>query len=152
MSAPIRAVIRWFCLLLVCLPGLAWSHALHYSVDEAEAAVVVSLDFGHGEPPSDASYALFRPAQSDAFQTGRSDATGRIAFVPDQAGEWRLQVTTEDGHGLELRIEVDEAAQVMHVAGPGLGHWAAFGAGIGYLFGVAGLLIVWRRWQAGRTQ
>jgi hypothetical protein len=54
-------------------------------------------------------------------------------------------VTTEDGHGLEVRVRVDEALEVTEVDGPAQAGIMNIVAGVGYLLGLAGLLALWRQ-------
>ncbi len=129
--------------LLLLGASPASGHDLRYRVEHGEA-VHVQLAFPHGESPVHEAYEIFPPDSEIPFQTGRSDARGRISFIPDRPGEWRVRITTEDGHGLQLRITVDEAARVEAVSGPGLGRAAGLTAGLGYLAGLTGLWLWWR--------
>jgi len=50
---------------------------------------------------------VFSPADAKIpWQKGRTDRGGWVAFVPDSPGQWRVRVTDETGHGLDLRVEV----------------------------------------------
>ncbi|MCC5812147.1 MAG: hypothetical protein JJU06_17455 [Ectothiorhodospiraceae bacterium] len=144
-------MMRWLGLLVVlglCSPGVL-AHDIQYRV-QAGQALVVELDFPYGDPPIYESYEVFRPEESVAFQVGRTDGLGRVTLVPDRPGDWRLRVTTDDGHGLELTLAVDAQAQLEEVHGPGLPRLAAVLAGVGYLLGLGGLLLFWRhRHRAG---
>jgi nickel transport protein len=128
---------------LLLISFAAHGHRMDHVVSQDEA-MVVSLSFGHGHPPSHETFRIYAPDQDVAFQNGRTDAFGRLSFLPDRPGTWRVVVSTDDGHGLELAIDVDESMTVMEVISPGHTHWGLVVAGIGYLFGVAGLLVLWR--------
>ena len=66
-------------------------------------ATVVTSSHPFGAPPIFQPYRVHAPGSDVAFQTGRSDELGRVSFVPDRAGEWRIVVSTEDGHGAAPR-------------------------------------------------
>ena len=132
------------CLVLAfAMVGNAQAHRMDQAVSQDEA-MVVSLSFAYGHPPSYESYRIFAPGQEVAFQTGRTDALGRLSFLPDRPGAWRVVVSTDDGHGVEMTIDVDESMTITEVTAPGHTHWAGVLAGIGYLLGLAGLLVLWR--------
>ena len=117
----------WVLILLLC--GLASAHTVDYQID-GKQAVVATVRLGE-EPASYSEYELFAPDSPETpFQLGRSDALGRIAFVPDKPGLWKLKVSADSQHGLhgtEMEIRVDEAmiAQIEPGAGGqahGAGH------------------------------
>ncbi|MDT8408062.1 MAG: hypothetical protein RQ741_00555 [Wenzhouxiangellaceae bacterium] len=110
-----------------------------------DQAVVVALSLGHGEPADDAGYRILAPDPGGTFQTGRSDARGRVTFLPDRPGRWRVMLTNDDGHGVEVKIDIDDQIQLSGVAGPAQGGFGTALAAAGYLLGLAGALILWRR-------
>ncbi len=131
-------------LCLILASSLAWSHSMHHEVSTAEARVL-TLSYTFGQQPVFEPYQIFAPDSDVPFQTGRTDAQGRVSFLPDRPGRWRVLVTTEDGHGIEVRIRVDEGLQVTAIEGPGAGGLAMTLAGVGYLLGLGGLLVLWRQ-------
>jgi hypothetical protein len=83
-----------------------------------------------------------------AAQVGRTDRNGRIVFVPDRPGTWRVRAFSEDGHG------VDETVAVDAVAGPRRGSPAdrtsRIIAGLGIILGLfGGIALFYRRRGAG---
>lgn len=134
---------RW--LLAACglmALGAAPAHELEYEVERTDA-VIVDLSLSHGA--QSVPYELYAPGGETPHQVGRSDAEGRVAFRPEEPGTWRLEVATEDGHGLKAEIEVDETGAVSGGEGEGSSRWLAVGAGLGYLLGFAGLLFGWQQ-------
>jgi nickel transport protein len=83
--------------------GVAQAHELHHSISQGEA-VVVTVEHDEGDPFSNETYELYRPGEDTPFQTGRTDALGRIIFVPNVDGEWRVRAFSEDGHGLDIKV------------------------------------------------
>ncbi len=76
----------------------------------AEPAVALEFFYSTGEPMSYREARVFSPADEKfAHQTGRTDAAGRFAFVPDAAGTWRAVVRDEEGHQATAEITVTEA-------------------------------------------
>lgn len=136
--------------ILCLLAPVAHGHALLHEVLDAEA-VIVRLAFPGGDSPWFEPYEVFAPGDETAFQSGRVNARGEVAFRPDRPGSWRLRVFSEDGHGAMITLEVDEAGELVSVQGrhgDAHGHWPRVFAGLGYLLGVFGLLMTWRQWRA----
>ncbi len=127
------------------------AHQLQYQV-EAGKALSVALSAPQDGQLVDVPYELYPPGGDTPFQAGRSDARGRVTFRPDQAGTWRLEVMAEDGHGLTAEIDVASVAKAEATGSAGVNRWAATGAGIGYLAGIAGLLLGWQQWRARKRQ
>ena len=138
-------------LVLVLFTSLAWGHRMHHEVSTAEAQVL-SVSYAFGQQPIFEPYQIFAPDTDVPFQTGRTDMQGRVSFLPDRSGRWRVVVTTEDGHGVEVRVRVDEALEISEVEGPGAGGLAMTLAGVGYLLGLGGLFVLWRQRQASRKR
>ena len=131
-------------LALLLLTSLAWGHRMDHAVSTAEAQVL-TVSFPFGDQPVFEPYQVFAPDTDIPFQAGRTDMQGRVSFLPDRPGRWRVVVSTEDGHGVEVRIRVDEALAVTEIEGPGAGGLAMTLAGVGYLLGLGGLLVLWRQ-------
>jgi len=131
-------------LALLLVTSLAWGHRMHHEVSTAEAQVL-TVSHAFGQQPVFEPYQIFAPDTDVPFQTGRTDMQGRVSFLPDRPGRWRVIITTEDGHGVEVRVRVDEALEITEVEGPGAGGLAMTLAGVGYLLGLGGLLVLWRQ-------
>ena len=129
--------------------GNALAHGMHHRVERGEA-VMVYFTSHHDGPVAGAGFRVFSPDGRTIFATGNTDALGRAVFVPDQPGDWRVLMATEDGHGAEVEVPVEEAPAVAGAIPdrdsilPTAGRIQATAAGIGYLFGMAGLLALWR--------
>ncbi len=101
-------------LFLMTLPAAA--HHVGYEVDRGEA-VVVSLAYGNGSPLAFDRYEIIAEGEETPYQSGITDAMGRIVFLPDRTSTWRVRVFSEDGHGADFTFEAgpaepeDEAAQ-----------------------------------------
>lgn len=97
--------------LCSCLAaGIAGAHELHQKVSRG-GAVIVELTYPDHSPFSYEQFEVFREGEETPFQTGRTDALGRIVFVPDRDGAWRIRTFSEDGHGLDITIEAGPQAE-----------------------------------------
>jgi len=139
-----------FILALAMAPAAAIAHDLDHAVSRGEA-VIVTLKYAGGEPFSYESYEVYAEGEDIPTQTGRTDAAGRIAFVPDREGAWRVRAFSEDGHGVDLVIEAGGAAEPVPAgAWNGLGPWSGLAAGLGVLFGLFGIISLFARRRGAR--
>jgi nickel transport protein len=132
-------------LLALLVPASSQGHALLHEVLDGEA-VIVRFVFPGGDQPWFEPYEVFAPGAETPFQSGRINAAGEMSFRPDRAGEWRLRVFTEDGHGAVVSLALDEAGAVAATRGHSAdahGYWGRVVAALGYLLGAAGLLALW---------
>jgi nickel transport protein len=144
------------------LVGLGWAvaaaPALAHGV-EARAvncqAVVVEAAYGDGEPMSYAEAVVYGPDNARTpFLRGRTDRLGRVAFCPDQRGAWRVEI--HDGMGHRAVRELHGRPPVAGGAPPapsppasgsppGLPVHLKALVGISLVFGLAGLVALFRR-------
>lgn len=142
-------LLLFFLLAALVQAGDALAHGVDHRIDRGEAVIVTFTSHHDGAIPG-AGFRVFSPDGRTIFASGKTDALGRAVFVPDQPGAWRVLMATEDGHGAEVEVPVDEGrARAGGGSEGGLGARAtgripATAAGIGYLFGLAGLLALWR--------
>lgn len=132
---------------------LLWGHDLSSRIEKAGPAVIVEVTYAGDEAVGYAEVLVYSPADSDVeYQNGRTDANGFFSFVPDRSGEWLFVVDDEEGHRLELPIEVDAAA-----ASSGGGQitasaptWQKLITGVSFILGITGLLLWWKARQGLR--
>jgi nickel transport protein len=103
-------------LACLALPGQADAHgAGHVPVDRVldQPGIAVEFRLSDGEAMAHASYRLLAPdAGATVFQNGRTDALGRLAFVPDRPGNWRVEVEDVRGHKAAATVEILDGATV----------------------------------------
>jgi len=136
-------------LILLVISASALAHGLEYRIERGEAVAVYFVS-DHDGPIVNAGFRVFAPDGRAIFVRGRTDELGRAIFMPDRSGVWKLVLATEDGHGAEVEISFDATASVKRRVDdsvsmgrvPGLNSLLS---AIGYLLGVAGLLLLWRR-------
>jgi nickel transport protein len=85
------------------LAGSLHAHVLTHTAQPG-SAVIVELRYGDGSPFSYESAEVYRPGEAMPFLAGRTDANGRLAFVPDRPGDWRVRTFSEDGHGGDFAV------------------------------------------------
>lgn len=101
-------------LLALCLglvPSAALAHDLHHEVSQGQA-VVIRLSYADDTPFAFVAYEIYPKDEKLPVQVGRTDARGRIAFLPERAGAWRIKAYSEDGHGLDFALTTDAASIV----------------------------------------
>ncbi len=129
--------------VLVLAAGLQ-AHDLAVMARPAGETVVVTAQFGGTEPATFCQVAVFSPAKADTeFQTGRTDARGRFAFVPDAAGSWRVVVDDEMGHRQEATVEWTGGTGAAPEGGAVPG-WQKALTGASLLLGLTGIWLWWR--------
>lgn len=106
LSLPVPVLAGLLALLMVSLPAAA--HHVRHEVARGEA-VVVSLAYGDGSPLAYDRYDIFAEGAETPYQSGNTDAGGRIVFMPDRTCVWRVKVFSEDGHGADFTIEAGPA-------------------------------------------
>jgi nickel transport protein len=92
-------------LALLVAPVAATAHGLDHAV-ATERAVVVTLTHDDGAPFSFESCEVTPPAGDAPAQVGRTDHLGRVVFLADRPGDWRVRVVAQDGHGIDLTVPV----------------------------------------------
>ena len=99
--------LTFFLFLFLSAPWVQ-AHELEYRYGPEQALVVTIADEdGHGFAFKD--YTVHRANEEAPYQTGRTDGLGRIAFLPDRAGEWRIRAVSADGHGIDFMLRTDAA-------------------------------------------
>ena len=122
----------------------ASAHEILHRVSRLEA-VVVTLQYADGGAFAYEQYEVLPPGESVPFQTGRSDAQGRVVFLPDRPGEWRIKASSEDGHGVELAVTVDAAGAAAAKPRSLWERGSRLVTGVALLFGIFGLVRLFAR-------
>jgi nickel transport protein len=136
--------------LMLCVwqPGQAMAHDLQHSIHEG-TAVSVNLSFADGNEFDFESYEVYRAGEEIPFQVGRTDARGRVVFLPDRAGTWRIKAFSEDGHGADFSFTTGARNHIQEANKPFLERHLRIIAGVSVIFGVFGLvsLLTRRGWR-----
>jgi nickel transport protein len=126
-------------LLLLLLAGQALAHDLQYKIDHG-AAVFVKLFYADGHEFAFQSYEVYRDGEEVPFQVGSTDLQGRLVFLPDQPGKWRIKVISEDGHGVDISLTTGDEGAIEEADRPLLERHLRILVGVSLIFGVFGLV------------
>ncbi len=140
-----KSILIAACLLLA---GHAQAHDVQHRIQQG-TAVAVEFFYADGSELAFERYEIYRAGEQAPFQAGRTDARGRLAFLPDRPGAWRVVVFSEDGHGTEISLHTDADGGIERVDRPLLErHWRLV-TGVSILFGIFGLIGLFVRRQRG---
>ena len=127
-----------FSLMLFCAAQVQ-AHDLQYSVGGGQA-VVIRLFYVDNSPFTFEGYEIYRDGEKLPYQVGRTDSQGRIAFLPDRAATWHIKAISEDGHGLDFKLDTDAAAVLVGTEKPLFERYSRLFIGIAFIVGLFGLL------------
>lgn len=131
---------------LLCLTAVSplRAHDLQYSVGGAQAVVIRLAYLGAG-PFAFEAYEIYREGEKLPYQVGRTDGQGRIAFLPDRAGTWRVKAFSADGHGIDFKLETDASASPTGFEKTAFERYGGIVTGVALLLGLFGLLSLFLR-------
>jgi nickel transport protein len=140
-----------FVALLLCALncGAALAHDLQYVVGEGSAVFVRFSLAGEGEFSFE-SYEIYRDGENVPFQVGRTDQQGRLVFLPDRSGKWRIKVFSEDGHGRDFFITTDAQGGVERAERPVVSRNLRIAIAVALIFGLFGLVNLFARRRGAR--
>lgn len=131
--------MRAWLIVLLLLAAPARAHDLQYTVAPGQA-VVVKLFYADNRAFAFEGYEIYPEGGDPPVQVGRTDRRGRIAFLPDRAGRWRIKAMSEDGHGLDFGIETDAAAAPTGLDKPFHERYGRLVVGVAVILGLFGVL------------
>lgn len=116
-----RGWLMLACLALAASPcGTALAHGTQYRV-LGQSETLVEFAYTDGEAMAFAEFQLFAPAEPRVpVRSGRTDRQGRVGFVPDAPGTWRIAVRDAEGHAVEAVLEARAGGVAPR---EGLPHW-----------------------------
>ncbi len=93
-------------IIFLIISSLSYGHSLSTEVEYTQA-VIIKIKYSDGTPFSYERYEIYSPEDEIIpYQIGRTDREGRIIFVPDYTGKWKIKAFSEDGHGTVKYIEL----------------------------------------------
>lgn len=131
-----RSALAALCLSMIAPAG---AHDLQYTISGGQA-IVISLFYVDNTPFTFEGYEITREGEKLPYQVGRTDARGRIAFLPDRASSWRVKAISEDGHGLDFKLVTDAAALPAGAEKPLFERYSRIAVGIAVILGLFGFL------------
>lgn len=136
--------ILWF-MILSTFSTVAWSHSIHYDVQQK--GISVKIFYAEDNPASYSEYELFGPGDKEPHQIGRTDRNGFLSFLPDRVGQWKIKVWGESSHGFHgvtIEINVDQNLQVQSFSKPLVATHTKLIVGISLIFGLFGIYTLWK--------
>lgn len=130
--------------LLVACAAASEAHDLQYTTTSA-TALVVTLVYPDGTPFSYESFEVYPLGEEVPFQVGRTDAQGRLAFLPPGPGRYQVRAMSQDGHGQVFEVEADAAGLLVAADRPLYERYQRLFVGLGVLLGLFGLLMLFYR-------
>lgn len=85
--------------------AVASAHGVAHQVERARA-VTVTFTYPDGAPLAFADFQVHGPQDPRPAAAGLTDRAGRVVFLPDRPGAWTVRVTTVDGHGAEVALDI----------------------------------------------
>ena len=138
-----RAAIAFLATGILLVGTSVGAHELRHSVTKSDA-VIIELFYADGTPFDFQQYEVYRDGEDLPFQVGRTDALGRVVFVPDQAGTWRLRAFSEDGHGadftFETGVQTDAGGTAIRSDQPLIRRYTMIIVGVAIIMGAFGIL------------
>ena len=93
---------------LLCSSSCSYAHGTGYRHSSLKA-VPLEFSYSTGEAMSYREARVYSPNDEKfAVQSGRTDESGRFAFIPNVKGEWRVIVRDEEGHQCEAKIDITD--------------------------------------------
>lgn len=133
-------------LTLLAFPAAA--HDLQHMAASAQA-LVIQMHYADGSPFAFEAYEVYRDGEKVPQQVGRTDKTGRVAFLPDGPATWRVKAFSEDGHGLDIRVESGAGGTVEAADRPIFDRFARIFVGVAVILALfATLKLFYRRRSA----
>ena len=117
-----------------------WSGCSIHSSVGSSPAVVIKLFYVDNAPFSFEGYEIYRAGEKLPYQVGRSGSQGRIAFLSDRAGPWRIKAYSENGHDLDFTLKTDAAARVETADKPAYERYGRIVVGVAAILGLFGFL------------
>lgn len=131
-------------LILLFINFFVYAHDIQHTI-RSQNAITIYLYFPHSSKFSYESFEIYRPNEKIPFQVGRTDALGRIIFIPDKKGRWFVKAFSEDGHGVNLYVDVNENFSDYKEEIPIYQRYLKVFIGIGIILGIFGMLSIFRR-------
>lgn len=131
-------------MILASLSSTAAAHGLEHHLTEGRGeAAVLSVHRADQQAFADEAYRIFYETESHPLQVGHSDASGRIVFLSERPGRYRIETATQDGHGGVYEVRRDPAGGLMVEMPPRADRGALMLFGLIVLFGGLTVLALW---------
>lgn len=99
-----------YILILLLIPSTLLAHDVRYSVSQ-QNAYIIDIYYADGTKFAYESYEIYKDGEKTAYQVGRTDKSGKIAFLPDSPGKWEIKAFSDDGHGVTFNLDVEQGKE-----------------------------------------
>lgn len=127
--------------------GTAAAHEVNHAVAAVDA-VSVTLAYADGSPFAYEKYELYAQGKEVPVQVGNTDARGRVVFMADAAGQWRLKAWSADGHGVDFGFAaptVQARAAAVDASDPKPDRTSLMLFGLGLILSLFGAYQMWSK-------
>ena len=124
--------------------SFCYAHDIQYEVSN-NSSVVIDCYFSEGQRFSYENVEIYSPGEKIPFQVGRTDQHGRFGFLPDHPGKWTIKVFSEDGHGVNFTIEIDEDGTITNTKKSLSVKYLKIITGLGIILGIFGFISLFYR-------
>jgi len=101
-----------YILLFLLFINITYAHQIQVEIKK-EKAVVIRLFYPDGTAFSYEKFEIYSPRDNKIpFQVGRTDKLGRIVFIPNEIGKWKVKAISQDGHGINKEIDINKNLSV----------------------------------------
>jgi len=130
---------------------MAHSHGIFQETTKKET-VVIAVRYDDGEPASYAQVKISSPKGGNIeYQIGRTDKNGCFAFLPELPGRWRITIDDGLGHKIDTDFVVGDSPGIEKKAPVTVcPRWHGVLTGLSLIFGISGLLMVFRMRKLSR--
>lgn len=98
-------------LLMAAFQGAAEAHGVKYDILEA-TPIALQASYDSGQPIPHAKVLVYAPGKSESDHESASDGNGVFCFLPDKAGEWKIEMSDRLGHGIRVSLNIDKDLNV----------------------------------------
>lgn len=130
-------------ILFIISSDVLYSHGVEYKISKKEV-FVVSMNYGDGEVMNYTNYKIHSPGSDAVFQSGLTDKNGRLSFVPDAGGEWKVEVTDDTGHAASVIVKAGQVSDVNSASGNSLNKFQKIIMAVCVIWGAAGTALYFR--------
>jgi len=112
------------------------SHGVNFEF--FENAKGIKFFYEDGNPLSFAEYKIYSP-DNKIFSQGELDKLGRVLFLPNEPGKWKIEVDDGMGHGIIKEIEIKDVKNIVF-SKSSYPLYLKILTGLGIIFGLTGII------------
>jgi nickel transport protein len=104
--------MRYALMVFLAFITFSFAHQINVRLEHGHA-IVIKLRYPDGSPFAYEKYEIYSPDNDKVpFQIGRTDKLGRIVFIPNRVGRWRVKAISKDGHGINKIVNISETLTI----------------------------------------